>query len=490
MKTMKKTLAIFLAMTLVLSLVPMSVSAAHQNVATTLDGLTIAGVDVFGYLNPINAANSSQALTGIQNPTTLRITEALAARPRAELLRATEESTAFNVIHIPLAGVGDLTANMTLSAVRILASNNIAEWEDQPLLEGDILVVIDGDSHDAGTDILFGSFIIEFGTLPSAQVTGESTLHDIILNVIVPTELDFELNPFQIGITPIDSDTERYDSQLTGTEFEIVNATSGVPVFVGFELQVEGDNGAAFVADRAELNRDDVNETAKNIFFAALAANSAGNFVADNVVTTGNVKVATMSDAMVPFDITDDEDPTGDVVANFAFSLAPPIDTDNAKTEFRFYAEMNTHAEWQAGDVTVTGVYNLAALRAATASDIELTNDGHRLIASADDDSSSNDEPWGTPITATTTLNAVPMWNASAPLQLQFPAGTPGPARTSTNIAGLDNPWPNTRDGGTTIDWSYNQENGRFELSRIANSGTQQIVRIGDITVTINYIRP
>lgn len=472
MKRIKKAFAILLAIALVSSFAPMIAMGA----ASDLSVILIDGVDMFSEMGDVNAAAVGEPLVGIEIPIPVNIDRRFYDAGRAGLLTATG-GTDMVVLHIPATDVGDLLEDMPLNAARGLSSNGIEAWTNQSLADGDIILVISGNHGTGGELIHYGAFLVTLVTPSTGELEGLSDLESIILNVKVPTNLNFTLNPFQSGVDTEDSATERYDNQLSATDFELDNDTAGVAVFVGFDLEVTGETGVAFVANRAALNRDDVEERDKDIFFAALAASditATPKFVADNVAD----EVATMSDAMVPFAPATNGESAD---AEFAFVLEEEGVGDKAdEAIFRFYAEMNTYAGWAAGDVTVDGTYILTALRPATAEAFEFADDGHNLVAGG------GGEEWGhftVAVGVPEQSTAQDAWNSDNPLQIQFPPG-PGPVTVSSTVAGLaSNPWPSINPGNG---WTYEAGTGRFILERIPGSGATVVVRVGDITLTIN----
>lgn len=85
-------------------------------------------------------------------------------------------------------------------------------------------------------------------------------------------------------------------------------------------------------------------------------------------------------------------------------------------------------------------------------------------------------------VSATTTLNDVRRWSVAEPLRIQFTQTPRLTAAAGTNPANLG--WEQTHANGN---WSYDPVTGIFEIGRIPG-GTVFIVRVGDVTVTINTV--
>jgi hypothetical protein len=210
-------------------------------------------------------------------------------------------------------------------------------------------------------------------TNPSGDIDGDSEVISAVLNVTLPANLNFALNPLELG-------TVTAGSQITSTNYIFVNST-GAPVEIGLDITATGAAGVRFVPDASTLKQDDTSVVDKDIFFAALGASTvnAGTLAFDTIpgtasftyaanptTTTGTftplVPAATPTTATgrMVFALgaaTLDED----TPANSALAL-----NDRGVASFQFFAQMNTYAAWANNDVTVKAEYTLTALRATT----------------------------------------------------------------------------------------------------------------------------
>lgn len=496
----RKSLAILLVLTLVLGLVPVNVFAGH--VPGRIQSATFNGNDIAGSFKQIDTP--SGALDGVDFPlsgildgiTTLNLPVSDVDGGKGlfdiELFGGVDEPVVLRYLSATDAHLLEENANFTV------ATQLGADFDSQTLNTGDVIVVVTGtivDGQNADdVPISFAAFEINIVT-PSAtgqqSIQGESALFDVVVNMDVPANLNFELNPFQVGVGIVNSDTARYDNQLVKHEFVLRNTTPDVPVFAGFDLEVTGREGVTFVSDRDELNRDDINEEAKDIFFAALAANCVTDdsvFISDNVELVATNRVATASDALVPF-LPNDDTTDDDAYASFAFVLeANGAEDAGNEAAFRFYAELNTYAGWLAGDVAVEGIYTLSALRPATVDGLELSEDGHRLLAAIESDEEDKNENGGsngggtpppTYITQTSTISR-PRHSSANPLVLEFAPGGPATVQVAANVGNLTgNPW------ASPTDFTWNAGTGVLTITRVPGASTV-VARVGDITVTVN----
>lgn len=471
----KKLFASFIALTLVFSLFPMSVFAAP--VAGTMTAVEFDGEPMLPVLT-FDGVGENAPLTGIVTQMATAVIDEDDADNGIALLDITGEGASLVVRLITVAA--QLQDTTSITDGRGLG----VEWTDQTLEEGNIILIIDGDPADETANVRAIAILIEFADdndIPEGTIKGEGGLHNVILNVTVPNQVDFTLNPFQIGVTPIGNGAVRYDNQISPVQFAIVNATAAVPVYVGFEMTATGAAGVTFVSDRDDLNRDYLYEEAKDIFFAALSAHehdSDWRFISDTVENGES----TMSNAMAPFvPATNANTAAGDI----AFVLAQQGAADNAnEAAFRFYAELNTYAGWLAGDVTVTGYYNLTPLRPATVSEITIAAGTHRKVVGTPREDNDNGL---IRVAVDTTLNDIPLWSAANPLTIQFDNILRTAPLVATSVANLTAaPWAATHAAGN---WSITPE-GLFTIDRVPASGNVLIVRVGDVTVTINFVRP
>ena len=210
-----------------------------------------------------------------------------------------------------------------------------------------------------------------------------------ILEVVVPLgligdgsdALDFTLNPLQIGDV-VDG------NQITTEPFPIINRTLA-PVLVTLDVEVKGGAGAAtapvFVNSSANIKLDDTNPGSKNVFFGLLGAktlstppsfldNLGAEFTFDAPGTTNDA-----FNALVP------EGAGASAKGSISFALDKATATAYAAgnkgvSAFQFYAQLDTYAGWQGGDIEVEGVYTFTALRGETYDKTEMTADGLNMV--------------------------------------------------------------------------------------------------------------
>jgi hypothetical protein len=223
------------------------------------------------------------------------------------------------------------------------------------------------------------------GASTGGNIPGDSTVDTVTLNVVLPTSLNFALDPLELSKTA--------GGQVKTSNYIIVNKTFA-PVKVSFEVTVTPKNDTiTLVDDPGTLNKDDINETAKKIYFFLNGANTITSSQHYNNVVENTIPIfVTKKDTVVPVN-------AGSQKASIAFALAAAVDKDatspggappdgvwgtndtvsvenakpsgtNANTAglaaFSFGGELNTYAGWEASDVAVTGAYTLVGLRTST----------------------------------------------------------------------------------------------------------------------------
>lgn len=158
----------------------------------------------------------------------------------------------------------------------------------------------------------------------SGKVEGESTLDEVVLQIVVPTKLDFSIDNYKKN----GGDTGQI---FVATDFSFVNKTD-VPVKVGYDL--EADLAADVkIVDKADVKMTDDQATDKEVYFGMISATS------DSTYTAGTGEFSTEYDAtkgVVPF-VNTAEDPENDPAkyeASFEFALdkATYVVTEGADT--------------------------------------------------------------------------------------------------------------------------------------------------------------
>lgn len=223
-------------------------------------------------------------------------------------------------------------------------------------------------------------------------IDGESTVDMPAINVLVPTNLDFALDPLSLDTTA--------ESQISDINYYFVNFTLA-PVKVELDLTATSTNNAKLKASVSDIKGvNDPAVTDKFLYFGALGATSLDKDVAivedamgvteeaiygdlfgeeDSPVaeyaTTGG---AIITDTLVPF-APSAEGTTGSAIIGFALGAAVEsaeggkinkvADEKSGVGAFQFYAQLNTYADWKDKDIAVAGTYTLTPLRAETYSD-------------------------------------------------------------------------------------------------------------------------
>ena len=192
------------------------------------------------------------------------------------------------------------------------------------------------------------------------DLEGKNELENLTIKAVVPMNLNFALNPLQIG------NADDNDNQVTDIDFTFINRTEEVPLKISVDLSLTLDDSVELVADSTEVELDDDAVETKRIFFGAVGA---------------DVKIADSDDAeaddIEEGDILATYDPTTDALVSFeddeesitiAFGLAKHDTTDVEANiaVFTFYAQLDTYADWEEDDIAVAGAYTLLGLRGAT----------------------------------------------------------------------------------------------------------------------------
>jgi uncharacterized protein YjdB len=210
-----------------------------------------------------------------------------------------------------------------------------------------------------------------FAGTESGTVDGDSTVSDVDIDVVVPLNLNFALDPLELSVTS--------GSQIKTTDYFFINKTLA-PVKVALGLTATLKDGVTLVSDPATLKPYDTNVTTKQLYFGALGATgiTVGDLDFDYVLgeEDGTDPVGTYnaskSALLTAFD-------TATSKAAIAFALDKATDSADEGTAadalaaankgvatFQFYGKMNTYAAWAAADITIAGAYTLTALSATT----------------------------------------------------------------------------------------------------------------------------
>jgi hypothetical protein len=269
------------------------------------------------------------------------------------------------------------------------------------------------------------ALVFTAGATGGGTVTGDSDVTKVAVLVAVPSTLEFGVDPFEVG----------GKGQIAGSDYKFTNNTIS-PVKVAVEITAQLASGVTLVDDPDDLSPDDGDVTTKQLYFAAVGANSAtdnaGNGLSYDADAADGIQFA--SGALAPFN-------AGDAKASIAFALEKGIGTGPAASgsggvaAFTFYGVLNSYAAWAANDVRVTANYTLTPLRPATYTEYIGDKIGLNQIPTASsrigftDNAASSD---GKALTV-----AFKQSDALAPITFGFNAGAGGTVteiKTSSNV--------------------------------------------------------
>lgn len=322
------------------------------------DAVHVRGVEVANTAR----ADANPPATVLENSLEVRV-------PRAGL-DATNESIAYvagagtNVAVRYLSAAQDvaLQGNTTAfanptnldTAVRAAGSDALSATGGA-IVPGGVIWVASG----TGADALFIRIVVN-QRIEGGTIVGDGIVTNAIVNVVIPTDLNFGLNPLQIGnVTD--------GSQITTTDYRVTNR-SNVAVRASFAITTTAAADVSLVEQGETANGTD-----RRAFFAILGAEN----VTDGPPTFANPGAGTMqydserAGLLVPFPEAAASGSTTSV-ANVAFALAastggPPVDTlatnNRSIGSFQFFGELNDMATWSDNDLRVSAVYTLLPMR-------------------------------------------------------------------------------------------------------------------------------
>lgn len=223
----------------------------------------------------------------------------------------------------------------------------------------------------------------------AGTIEGDSTVETVVINVVLPSDLDFALDPLGLDVTG--------DSQIATANYFFLNQTFA-PVRVELDVTVTAANEAELAATTSAITgQSDPGVTDKLIYFGALGATDLSTTITatDAAIVTTDSAISypayfggddaptgvyptgtAISETLVPV-VPGAGGTTGSAVIGFALAAAVESSTtpdaieslaanNDGVAAFQFYAQLNTYADWQAGDVSVTGNYTLVPLRGET----------------------------------------------------------------------------------------------------------------------------
>lgn len=249
---------------------------------------------------------------------------------------------------------------------------------------------------------------------PSAQASNGGSINipvdvsDPVISVALPTFTSIAIDPFSVGMATGEAGVAKAGIQLASDEYTVLNGST-FPVKVAYSLDVATESDVLLIekqgftygnpmatpapelasAGTLDLStalqyQNESVQTAKEIFFGVVAPTTIG---LDPTVASSPPVISTYSTysavgGMIKTDVstvvgTDATAAAATPVAgedgtlSFAFALKPTKADADAATDptvfedearFKFYAQMNTYADWKDDDITVKGIYELSVL--------------------------------------------------------------------------------------------------------------------------------
>jgi hypothetical protein len=347
MKKIKKALTLTLAALLVTALLPLNAFAADvpaDATAVMIKGIPVSSLTAATMYGTIDAAKAN----------TIELQLSPADLNNAANVVVVTETVGDSSITLIGAGNTDTVNAPGDINTAVAAAGNAA------LVPGSYIWIRDGD----GSGYKYAR--IQINQKSDGSFGGDSTVKIPIYNVVVPTNVNFAIDPLQLGnVTD--------DSQITTANYKVINK-SDVDVRVTFDLTATLGSGVKFVEKNA-LDQVTTTGAPKDVYFAALSAEG---------VTPNSLNYASALTDMTATFAYDADPPKGTLVpfgvslgapgnekTTLAFllgkSTGTPLDTLAAANEgvasFQFYANLNTYADWKANDIQVVGSYNLQGIK-------------------------------------------------------------------------------------------------------------------------------
>jgi len=452
MKKSFKVLAVALSLILAMSLLPMAAMAAQDE----LESVTIKGEAV-----TLPTPLPTTIEDAIEKTVELALSPAqLASDTEAE---ATIETGGSGIATIKLFADGDDSA---VGVVTDIATEGVV-LTDQALIPGAVIWVADTEGNVVR--ILINQK--DGGTIP-----GDSAVKNAILNVVLPTSLNFTLDPLQL--TP---GAEAADTQVATADYRIANKSNS-PVKVTFNIVPTLKNGVTFVESPAKLPPTGVS---KNAYFAVLGANSvtgSPTFSDPSLGTMVYSRTNVLSEVAFPED--------GTSAASIAFLLgkadAATLATNNdGVASFRFYGQLNARAVWVANDITVNGAYTLQALKASDYTTLKLSTTGLNLLP-ADGPVIFGSIAEGGDILLTVVRAEVAATVDAVNAGRYDPGVSVLLANIPEEVTGVKNNVTNFVFNANTNDYLYDEDTGIFTFRYLPNADIAQYVITGKTGAT-NY---
>jgi hypothetical protein len=269
----------------------------------------------------------------------------------------------------------------------------------------------------------------------TGRIGGDGTVVPIVVNVAVPMNLNFALDPLQVTDGA---------SQISNTTYGLINK-SNVDVAAMFYLKATAAIGVSLEANDDNIGGT-LSETDKTLIFGAIGAT--------DITGTDTAFAATALGAAIP---AYDASETATIVKaaagsdgtfRFAFALekATPAGTPTTLASdfaglaaFQFYGVLETYADWKAGDITVSGVYKLQPLAGDDFDGITPATNSFNMIAQVDFADTAPDVIGFTSAAGTSAANKVTVSKAVNTVNVPFYFGDVTPELKTPANAAIDN---------------------------------------------------
>ena len=373
-KGFKKILALAIVLTMAMSFVPFALAVSGD-----ITTLTIKGVAV-----------------DIENPPSTTIAAAKTATVTLELTQEQlDDDSTVPVLEIDSPSdpfvriiIGDDATIVDMAG--LFGASMSVNLDARALKVGDIIYAGDSD-HGRVARIVIALKVTS--TDPKGELEGEGDFTEVPYNVVVPTVLNFAVDPYEINKDNIPG------NQLSGANFAMANK-SPFAVKVSFDITVEDDDeSAVFVASVGDVEPDDFDAKEDKIFFGALGASGAATVAptfedglgelashAFKYEWTGGQPVASIPTVESPTLVAFAPDADGETAeGSIAFLLGAATESDPGEgldllaannagvASFQFFANFNTYADnFKAGEVAlkITGGYEFVGVRSGTATEL------------------------------------------------------------------------------------------------------------------------
>lgn len=217
------------------------------------------------------------------------------------------------------------------------------------------------------------------------EIGGVAGVDAPILNVVVPTDLAFALDPFETNPDGA--------SQITPDYFGLINKTPQ-PVGIAFFLTPTPTNSAVLLTNDTAATSLAALAWGAPQKYIHLGLVSAATLSAIGGITPGSLGLAENTEfefatagalrgghnSLVTFD--------GTTPASIGFHLQgasdPATVTAGSVAAFQLYAQMNAFADWEPGDIEISGVFYMSALPTTFAAEMDMYANTHRMLENAE----------------------------------------------------------------------------------------------------------